>query len=289
MKSFIAPIILFSLSLITVLSGCGNTEADKARLKAQQDSLLQVQQDSLLDMFRGELEDISNSIADVGVRNGLLEMDSAEGTVLSKERILEKVNAIDQMLSKNQKELKQVYDRMRQNKVKNASLESLVQSMQSRMAEREREIDGLMKLLEDKDVLIEDIKTRLDTMRRDQIALTEDMIAMDEEMHLVYYIVGEQKELKEKGVVTKEGGILGIGASKRLDVGALDISLFTEADQREVKDIPLYAKKAKLITNHPTGSYQFEEDANGGVESLIIKDRKAFWKASDYLVIEVDI
>jgi hypothetical protein len=278
-----------TLTLIVVLAGCGDPEAEKARQKAQQDSLLQVQQDSLLDVFRGELEDISKTIEGVGVRNGLLELDSAEGQVLSKESILAKVSAIDDLLNKNQSELQQVYDRMRKNKVKNDELEKLVQSMQSRMAEREQEIDELMKLLVDKDVMIEDIKARMDTMRRNNIELTEDMIAMDEEMHLVYYIVGDKNELKDKGVVTKEGGILGLGGSKRLDVGKLDTELFTEVDQRELKDIPLYAKKAKLITNHPEGSYSFEADGDGGVESLVIKDRKQFWKASDYLVIEVDI
>ncbi len=289
MKTHISSFTLMTLLMIVVLAGCGNSEAEKARQKAQQDSLLQVQQDSLLDVFRGELEDISKTIEDVGVRNGLLTVDSSEGQVLSKESILAKVSVIDDLLKKNQSELKQVYDRMRKSKVKNDELEKLVQSMQSRMAEREKEIDDLMKLLVDKDLMIEDIKARMDTMRRNNISLTEDMIAMDEEMHLVYYIIGEQKELKEKGVVTKEGGILGIGGSKRLDVGKLDTSLFTEVDQRELKVIPLYAKKAKLITNHPEGSYSFEEDANGGVESLVIKDRKQFWKASDYLVVEVEI
>lgn len=282
--------LLFSFVLITSLiaaASCGTSEAEKAKQKAQQDSLLQVQQDSLLNVFRAELEDISKTIDEVSVRNGIIDVDTAEGGTLSKDRILEKVSALDNLLNKNQSELKQVYDRMKKNKVENAELEKLIQSMQARIAERENEIKVLMEMLADKDVVIEEIKARLDTMRRNQIALTEDIIAMDEEMHLVYYIVDDQKTLKEKGVITKEGGILGIGSSKRLDVGKLNTSLFTEVDERELSNIPLYSKKAKLITNHPDDSYAFIEDGSGGVSELVIKDRKRFWAATDYLVVEV--
>lgn len=287
MRLFKLPALFVMIAALVAISSCDNSEAEKARQKAQQDSLLQVQQDSLLNVFRAELEDISRTIDEVSVRNGIIDVDTAEGGTLSKDRILEKVSALDNLLNKNQSELKQVYDRMKKNKVENAELEKLIQSMQARIAERENEIKVLMEMLADKDVVIEEIKARLDTMRRNQIALTEDIIAMDEEMHLVYYIVDDQKTLKEKQVITKEGGILGIGSSKRLDVGKLNTSLFTEVDERELTDIPLYSKKAKLITNHPADSYELTDDGNGGVATLVIKDRKRFWAATDYLVVEV--
>jgi len=164
----------------------------------------------------------------------------------------------------------------------------MLQSMQARIAERESQIEKLMAMINDKDVVITEIKATLDSMRSDNINLTEEVISMDEEMHTVHYIIGEQKELKEKGVITKEGGILGLGASKKLDVSKLDPTLFTEADNRELLSIPLYSKKAKLITNHPESSYEFIMDSDGNVKSLKVNDRKAFWSVTDYLVVEVD-
>lgn len=285
MKNVVGVLLL---AAITILASCGNAEEEKARQKAVSDSLLQVQQDSLLDMFKGELEAISKTVNQVSVRNNLLNTDSAEGEVLSKERIIDQVTQLDQLLAKNQEQLDNLYSRMRENKLKNQELEKLITSMQSRISEREEEIDQLLDMLADKDLVIEDIKSRMDTMRRENIELTEDIIEMDEEMHLVYYVVGDQKELKDRGIVTKEGGLLGIGGAKKLDVSQLDTNLFTKVDQREVKDIPLYVKKAKLITNHPEGSYELKLDDEGGVESLQITNRKLFWKATDYLVIEVD-
>jgi len=271
-----------------VIASCGNPEAERAAQKALSDSLLQVQQDSLLDVFRGELQDISQRISQVSVRNGLLAIDSSEGDVLSKEMILKRVESLDGLLANNKAELNQLYERMRKSNVKNKQMEEMLQSMQARIAERESQIEKLMAMINDKDVVITEIKATLDSMRIDNINLTEEVISMDEEMHTVHYIIGEQKELKEKGVITKEGGILGLGASKKLDVSKLDPTLFTEADNRELLSIPLYSKKAKLITNHPESSYEFIMDSDGNVKSLKVNDRKAFWSVTDYLVVEVD-
>lgn len=278
---------LFLLPLLIFIVACGNPEAEKAKQKAKEDSLLQVQQDSLLDVFRGELESISSKVNEVSVRNGMLNFDATEGVVLSKEVIMKQVESLDQLLSKNQSELDDLYNRMRQSKVKNSELEKLIASMQSRISQREEQIDQLMAMLGDKDILIENIKLAVDSFRRNNISLTEDLIEMDEEMHVVRYVVGENKELKEKGIITKEGGILGIGGTKKLDASQLDPSFFTVVDQRELQEIPLYSKKAKVITNHPETSYEWVMDSEGQVESLSIKDRKRFWSVSDYLVIEV--
>lgn len=275
------------LALIISLVSCGNPEEEAAKQKQLQDSILQVQEDSLMQVFKLELEDIASVVNEVGTRNGLFDLDSVEGTSLSKDDIIRKVQGLDQVLNANQKKLDNIYSKMKSNKVKNNELEKMIQAMQASIASRETEISDLMKMLQDKDLEIQDIKVRVDSMRKDNIMLTEEMLQMDEKMHEVHYVVGELKELKEKGIVTKEGGILGVGGTKKMDLSQLDDTQFTHIDERELTNIPLYSKKAKLITNHPDGSYEFKKNENDEIVSLEIKDRKKFWAVSDYLVIEV--
>ena len=277
---------LILLLPVLMLASCVNPEQEAAE-KAQQDSILQAQQDSLLDMFKIELEAISSSIDEINLRNGIIEFDTTEGKVLSKETIIAKVENLDNYLATNQSKLDNLYKKMRSSNLKNKELENLVKSMQERIAERESQIDDLMKMLGDRDMQIAEIKEVVDSMRIDQIELTEDLINMDEEMHIVHYTVGEKKELLEKGVVSKEGGLLGIGASKKLDVSNLNPDVFKSTDQRDLVTVPLYSKKAELITNHPSGSYEFTENDKGEIEELRIVDRKRFWSATAYLVIEV--
>lgn len=271
---------------IVLLASCVNPEQEAAE-KALQDSILQAQEDSLLTMFKTELEAISSSVEEINLRNGIIEFDTTEGNVLSKETIIAKVENLDSYLAQNQSKLDDLYKKMRSSKLKNKELEKLVKSMQERIAERESQVDELMKMLGDRDMQIAEIKEVVDSMRVDQIELTEDLINMDEEMHIVHYAVGEKKELLERGIISKAGGLLGIGASKKLDVGNLNQEAFKSTDQRDLATIPLYSKKAELITNHPTGSYEFSENADGEVEELRIVDRKRFWSATSYLVVEV--
>lgn len=284
MKSSIRISIFIILSVITL--SC-NQEQDRAEEKQKQDSLLQAQQDSLLDVFRGELETISQTVKQVNANNGIFTLDTSESAVLSKESIIGQVENLDKLLASKQQQLDDLYKRMKESKLRNDEMETMIESMKETLASRETQINELMSMLADKDVKIDAILNRVDSMRVVNIELTEEVIKMDEEMHSVYYVVGEAKELKEKGITSKEGGILGIGASKKLDVSKLDLTNFTESDQRDLVTIPLYSKKAKLITNHPESSYELITDSEGQVESLNIKDRKHFWTASDFLVVEV--
>lgn len=276
-----------TIALFVLVVSCTNNEEQIKQQKLQNDSILQAQEDSLMNAFTLELEGIASVVNEVGTRNGLFDLDTSEGGGISKDAIIKKVQGLDQLLAENQKKLDQVSKNIRSNNVKNKELESMIQAMQESIAVRETEIKDLMKLLSDKDLQIEEIRTRVDSMRKDNIMLADEMVQMDQEMHTVFYVVGESKELKEKGVVTKEGGILGLGGSKKLDVSKMDNTLFTSSDQRDLESIPLYSEKAKLITNHPEGSYEFLMDEDENVTSLKIIDRKKFWMAGDYLVVEV--
>lgn len=276
----------FSFASLTILAAC-NTGPTAEELQQKQDSLLQVQQDSLLDLFKGELEAISAKVNEVGASNGLFNVDTTEGKVLSKEAIIKQVESLDGLLSKNQQQLNNLYNRMKASKIKNEELENMMKGMQQRIAEREGKVDELMAMLANKDVQIEQILERVDSMRMTNVELAEEVVKMDEAMHEAFYVIGESKSLKEKGIITKEGGLLGLGGTKKLDVSQLDTSLFKMIDQRETKSFPLYAKKAKLITDHPEHSYEIVLDDEGQPTTLEIKDRKSFWAATNYLVVEV--
>lgn len=280
LKYFALFVILINLSSCT---GGADPEAEKQK----QDSLLQVQQDSLLDLFRGELQAISNKVKEVSASNGIFNLDTAEGGTLSKEDIMNQVEQLSGLLTSNQKELNDLYKRMKNSKVKSDELEKMLKAMQDQVAERESQIKDLMNMLAEKDVQIGEILARVDSMRVTNIDLAEEVISMDESMNEVHYVVGDAKELKEKGITSKEGGLLGIGGTKKFDVSKLDPSHFTNADKRDLQIVPLYSKKAKLITNHPESAYEFVLDDDEQVESLRILDSKSFWTATDYLVVEV--
>ncbi|NTU65546.1 MAG: hypothetical protein HGB05_19635, partial [Chloroflexi bacterium] len=64
-------------------------------------------------------------------------------------------------------------------------------------------------------------------------------------------------------------------------------SSFTQVDITEVKSIPVNTKDAKLITEHPSESYEFIREGKDKIASLEIKDPAEFWKISKYAVVEL--
>ena len=68
--------------------------------------------------------------------------------------------------------------------------------------------------------------------------------------------------------------------------GDFDKEYFTKIDIRVDKEIKLYSKSAKILTNHPSSAYTLQPDANKQYV-LRITDPQSFWSTSKYLVILV--
>jgi hypothetical protein len=64
-------------------------------------------------------------------------------------------------------------------------------------------------------------------------------------------------------------------------------SLFAQIDITQLKYIPVNSREAKLITEHPTGSYEFIREGDDVIASIEIKDPELFWKISRYAVVEL--
>ena len=106
------------------------------------------------------------------------------------------------------------------------------------------------------------------------------------EMNKAFYTCGTYKELKAKGLLTKEGGFIGLGKTESL-TGNFPDSAFVQIDLTETNSISFNSKNAKLISEHPAGSYEFIRDKDKKIESVEIKDPALFWKNSKYAVVEI--
>jgi hypothetical protein len=54
-----------------------------------------------------------------------------------------------------------------------------------------------------------------------------------------------------------------------------------------MKTIPVNCKNAKLITEHPSGSYEMIRENEKQIAYIAIKDPEEFWKISKYAVVEL--
>lgn len=104
-------------------------------------------------------------------------------------------------------------------------------------------------------------------------------------MNVAYYAFGTKKELVEKNVIEKEGGVLGMGKTIKMKKD-FNRDYFMKIDIRQFNQLPLNTKKAKLVTIHPDNTYHWVGEKT--VESIVIDKPDEFWKTSKYLLIVVE-
>ena len=96
-------------------------------------------------------------------------------------------------------------------------------------------------------------------------------------MNTVRYCIGTSSDLKEMNLL-KSGRVVTENAN---------LSYFTKFDLRDLSQLPLLSRKAKLLTVHPASSYELTAGADKQLV-LYIKNPQAFWSNSKILIVQVD-
>ena len=156
----------------------------------------------------------------------------------------------------------------------------------------------LSQTIEERDQAIETLTGELAVKKEEiaqmnvQIAKIEDSVKFQkkvidyqvDQLNKAYITYGNAKELKEKHIITKEGGLLGIGATKTLNEN-ISNEYFTEVNISETQSFPVFSTEAELITEHPADSYEWVTE-NDTITYMIVNNPEEFWKISKYAVVE---
>ena len=153
-------------------------------------------------------------------------------------------------------------------------------------------IENLQNSINLKDEEIADLKTRMEGLNIELSNLTTNYQEVEtenqvktNEINTAYYAIGTSKELKEKNVISKEGGFIGIGKTTKVK-SDFNKEYFTKVNIEQTASINIGSRKAKIITTHPSSSYKIIGEKP--VEKIEITNAKEFWSASKYLVIIIE-
>jgi hypothetical protein len=203
-----------------------------------------------------------------------------------KQQIMEDINYINTLLDQNKKKIASLNDQLKKSGGTIKGLQNKITELETAMKQSEIEIADLKTALTEKNFKIEQLNSTVNTM---QVAIEEKDQTINQqtaEIHKAFVTAGTFKSLKAKGLVSKEGGFLGLGKNKSLKENFPD-SLFSQIDITVTKTIPVNSKSAKLLTEHPTGSYEMVREDKDKIAYIEIKDPNAFWKISKYAVVEI--
>ncbi|HAQ19932.1 MAG TPA: hypothetical protein DCR40_11970 [Prolixibacteraceae bacterium] len=285
--------LLFILSVMVLVS-CGQHKKEIARMQQKQDSIaaLGVQKDNSILEFIGAMNEIQANMDSVKTIQKLVSVQTAPGTELkaeAKKRIIEDIRQINELLQKNKDLMKSLQGKLNSSNVKIKELQTMIELQTKQMAEKDAELARLNTELENLHVNVTGLNQKIETITAESEATIKAKTqTIDEQtiaINTAYYGFGSKKELTEKNVIEKEGGVLGMGKTIKMKKD-FNRDFFTKIDIREFTSLPLNVKKAKLVSYHPDGSYHFTGDKT--IENLVIDNPQEFWKASKYLLIVVD-
>lgn len=253
---------------------------DNESLKAEISSLKaeSAEKDKTISDFFTDFNEIEANLATIKEKEKGLASANVNGEVKAdtKEKIISDIKSINSL--------------MEENKTKLANLQGKLKKANINVKQMEEMIAGLQKQIADQEVAINDLKTQLANANAALSSLNDlynqsvvESTAKEDELNTAYYVTGQYKELRDKNVIAKEGGVIGLGSTKTLKAN-FNKDVFTKVDIRQANRINTYAKEAKLLTSHPKTSYDLVMES--GSQVIVIKDAKSFWSASKYLVIE---
>ena len=286
--------LLLACTCATLLVSCGQNSAEYKKLKAENDSLKieNTKATSEMNEILSTLDDVEADIQSIRDAENYLNLQQQTGGEFSKsnrEQIKQNMQLISETLKKNKETISQLEDKLKKSGIQSAALRKTISRLSSELDQKATMIVALQEDLAKKNVRIQELDEMVSSLNEDvenlattAAAQSEKLNEQDKALNTAYYCFGTAKELKDQKILSG-GGLF--SKSKVLQSG-FNKDYFISVDVREVKEIPLFAAKAKLKSNHPEGSYEFVKDEDGNL-TLNITDPKTFWSLGKYLVIEV--
>ncbi len=278
------PAIVISIFTMVLISSCeqerttGNDEAYDRLLKLNQEQKAEAAlKDSMLNEMMRTFNQVHAGLREIREKETGLKLNGQdpELQVNSEEEIVNELKIINDLMAANKQKIAELKKDLKGSDLQIAELSEVINNLNVLLEERDEEIARL----EDELMSTSNTLGTLIQMYRDQSQLVE---YQEDALNTAYYIFGTVKQLKELGVLSKEGGVAGIGSKKKLS-GDVDTDVYKKIDITKETEIVILGKDANILTSHPTDSYEWVSEG----ERLLITDADLFWSISKHLVITV--
>ena len=276
---------IMAVCALAVASCTDGVKQAQLAAEMQRDSLNQI-----IEQKENEITDMMTTFSDI--EEGFREITEAQSRVTlakqgegtnSAQRIRENMQFIQSTMKQNKELINKLKQQVREGSIKSEQLKKLVENLTQQMEEKDRQLQVLRAELDKKDIHIAELDEQVVQLNEDVTELKDDkarkeetISQQDKELNTAWYVFGTKRELKEQNIL-QSGEVL---------QGNFNKNYFTKIDIRVDKEIKLMSRDAKLLTNHPAGSYTLQRDANKQYV-LRITNPQQFWSTSKYLVVQV--
>lgn len=271
-----------------MLASCGENSTAYKQLQAKLDSLTVVNQSFEADLNETDslVASVLTNFQDITSVEGMINVNPGQGDLRmsEKERIKDNVQLIGDKLRASSEALEMLTKKLEAGGKENKRLRNTLVALKKELELQKGRVAQLTEELQRKNITIgalDSIATALsvdvDRLNEESARQAAAIGAQEKSLNTVRYCIGTSSDLKDMRLI-KSGRVVTENAN---------LEYFTTVDLRELSQIPLMSKKAKLLTLHPESSYVLVPDGDKML-TLVIKDAKAFWSNSKMLIVQVD-
>ncbi len=284
----------YLLSFLTALTMLA-TSCQSQEQSNQQQSLMEASRQELAealaerDMLLGLVEEMTASMDQIKRLEDIVAITGSQSSENKAQcrRLLADMDAVRESLRMRRERLAEMDERMKKSSFYTDELKSTIAAMRKMTDAQTEEVERLKARISQSDKIIDSLNVEIDSLNSTVAIVNSSLdsmqsasIRLENELNECYYVIASKSQLKEHKII--ETGFL---RNLKLMKGDFDRDFFVTADKRSLKKLYLNADKAKILTNHPEGSYALVEDVDGLV--LMIIDSCRFWNLSNFLVIQV--
>ncbi|TRX48592.1 hypothetical protein FNH22_28780 [Fulvivirga sp. M361] len=289
------------LMLAPIVLACNQKEMKTLSSENKELDSANHQLESELETYMRTFNEIESNLAEIKERESAIALktqDNVEYEGDAKQVIVDDIKAINALLVENHEKMAQLQSTLN---TTNGEFKKMVGRLNQKVKEKDQEVvllkEELTALNLEKESLtesvaelngsVETLEGR--TMVQDSVISAQTQMIQDQYNGLTtaFVAIGTYKDLEEKQVLQKEGGLLGLGRTEKLNEDP-DLAAFTRINIDNELQIDVQGNKAELVTNHPKGSYKFEMNETEDIEKLVILDKDDFWRSSKMLVVMVN-
>lgn len=304
-KTIIRNLVTGAVVLIIIITGFiillnKDSQINELHIESQKLDAIISKRDSVINELDGMIYEIEENITLVKNKRDQLEFEYRESNLSQKEKILQDIKLLDNLLEENEQKLEELNQKLANSEVELKSFRDRVNRLTTELKNQNIIVEDLRNEIERRDFRLAQMDDKVNQLesvllvQSDSITALTDSIYrssrhinhLDRELHKAYWIQGTYKELKENEILEKEGGFLGFLGKHKTIKKNLNVGYFTEMDIRKTEIIPLKARKVEMISEHSANSYRLIYQ-NDQVAYLKIENPEEFWKLTKFAVIEI--
>lgn len=217
----------------------------------------------------------------------MININTLKGELPLKEqrRIKEHIHLLGDKLNQSNNAIEQLIQRVETSEQASMRMRGTISILREQLSKQQERVGTIAEETVRKIKQFDQLDTALNRLRaeakRMQSFNLEEQLRLkliEDSLNTVYYALGTKGDFREMRLINSDD---------RVSVDHAELSYLTKSDKRELRELSMQSKTARLLSIHPKQSYRMRPDSKGYL-TLEILEPKIFWEYTHIMLAEVD-